>query len=211
MRGGEITLAIEIPPDFGRLLLQSWRPEMRVAIDAAMPFRAETRRVYLAGLAQSYMEGQIERIYGEVIDTSAADIENRFRYSQGFKSVVAIVPSVIMLMLVLIPAMLTAMGVVREQETGSIANFRTTPVTRSEFILGKQLPYMVVALLSFVTLLVVAYWVFGVPIKERSSHSLPGRCLMCWPRWRSAHWSLPSSRRKSPRPLPRPSSQSFWR
>jgi ribosome-dependent ATPase len=44
-------------------------------------------------------------------------------------------------MLVLIPAMLAAMGVVREQETGSITNFRTTPVKRSEFILGKQLPY----------------------------------------------------------------------
>jgi ribosome-dependent ATPase len=165
LRSGEIALAIEIPPDFGRLLLQSYRPEVRIAIDAAMPFRAETTRGYLAGLALSYMDAQIERTYGEVIDTSLADVETRFRYNQGFKSVFAIVPSVIMLMLVLIPSMMAAMGVVREKETGSIANFRSTPVTRTEFILGKQLPYVVIAALSFLTLLVVAYGVFGVPVQ----------------------------------------------
>ncbi len=54
------------------------------------------------GLAQSYMSNQIERTYGEAIDTSVANVETRFRYNQAFKSVVAMVPSVIMLMLVLI-------------------------------------------------------------------------------------------------------------
>ncbi len=165
LRSGEIAIAIEIPPDFGRLLQQSAQPEVRVAIDAAMPFRAETTRGYLQGLALSYMADQIERTYGKTIDTSAANIETRFRYNQGFKSVFAIVPSVIMLMLVLIPSMMAAMGVVREKETGSIANFRSTPVTRTEFILGKQLPYVVIAMISFLTLLVVAYGVFGVPVK----------------------------------------------
>lgn len=165
LRSAEIAIAIEIPPDFGRDLLQSNQPEVRIAIDAAMPFRAETARGYLQGLAVSYMEDQVEQTYGEPIDTSAAGIETRFRYNQGFKSVVAMVPSVIMLMLVLIPSMMAAMGVVREKETGSIANFRSTPITRAEFLLGKQLPYVVIAMLSFVTLLLVAYGVFRVPIK----------------------------------------------
>ncbi|MEO1140423.1 MAG: ribosome-associated ATPase/putative transporter RbbA [Pseudomonadota bacterium] len=165
LRSANIAIAIEIPPNFGRDLLQSRRPEVSVAVDAAMPFRAETARGYLQGLAISYMEDQIERSYGTPIDTSAAGIETRFRYNQGFTSVVAMVPSVIMLMLVLIPSMMAAMGVVREKETGSIANFRSTPVTRAEFLLGKQLPYVVIAMLSFVTLLLVAYAVFRVPVK----------------------------------------------
>ncbi len=164
LRSGEIALGIEVPTDFGRLLMQSKRPEVRIAVDAAMPFRAETTRGYLQGLALSYMDDQIERTYGEVIDTSAADVQTRFRYNQSFKSVFAIVPSVIMLMLVLIPSMMAAMGVVREKETGSIANFRSTPVTRLEFILGKQLPYVAIAMLSFLTLLAVAYGVFGVTV-----------------------------------------------
>jgi ribosome-dependent ATPase len=165
LRRGEIALGIEVPVDFGRLLLQSQRPEVRIAVDAAMPFRAETTRGYLQGLALSYMDDQIERTYGEVIDTSAANVQARFRYNQSFKSVFAIVPSVIMLMLVLIPSMMAAMGVVREKETGSIANFRSTPVTRLEFILGKQLPYVAIAMVSFLTLLAVAYGVFGVTVK----------------------------------------------
>lgn len=177
LRDGEIAIAIEIPPDFGKNLLRGDQPEVRIAIDAAMPFRAETTRGYLIGLAQSYMEDQIERTYGEVIDTSAASIETRFRYNQAFKSVVAMVPSVIMLMLVLIPSMMAAMGVVREKETGSIANFRSTPVTRAEFLLGKQLPYVGIAMISFATLLLVAYGIFNVPVKGSALALLVGTLL----------------------------------
>ncbi|MEB8386539.1 ribosome-associated ATPase/putative transporter RbbA [Rhodobacteraceae bacterium KMM 6894] len=177
LREGEIAIAIEIPPDFGRSLLRGEVPEVRAAVDAAMPFRAETTRGYLLGLAESYMADQIERNYGEEIDTSAASIETRFRYNQAFKSVVAMVPSVIMLMLVLIPAMMAAMGVVREKETGSIANFRSTPVTRAEFLLGKQLPYVAIAMISFVTLLIAAYVVFQVPVTGSFMALLTGTFL----------------------------------
>ena len=165
MKSSELVVAIEVPPGFGRSLLRGDQPEIRVAVDGAMPFRAETTRGYLQGLAVSYMSDQTERAYGRPYDTSAASVETRFRYNQSFQSVFAMIPSVIMLMLVLIPAMMAAMGVVREKETGSIANFRSTPVTRTEFILGKQLPYVVIAMLSFATLIIVSYGVFGVPVK----------------------------------------------
>jgi ribosome-dependent ATPase len=92
------------------------------------------------------------------------NIESRFRYNQAFKSVYAIIPGVIMLLLMNIPAMMTALGVVREKETGSIANFRSTPITRLEFLLGKQLPYVIIALTSFVSLLLLAVFLFGVPV-----------------------------------------------
>ena len=74
------------------------------------------------------------------------------------------VPSAIMVMLILIPAIMTALGVVREVETGSIANFRSTPVTRVEFLLGKQLPYVLIGVSSFATLVLLAIFVFGVPV-----------------------------------------------
>ena len=72
---------------------------------------------------------------------------------------------------------MAAMGVVREKETGSIANFRSTPVTRTEFILGKQLPYVVIAMLSFATLIIVSYGVFGVPVKGSVPALLVGTLL----------------------------------
>ena len=70
-----------------------------------------------------------------------------------------------MLMLCLIPAIMSAIAVVREKETGSIANFRSTPITKLEFLLGKQLPYAAVAMVSFVFLFLMAIFVFDVPIK----------------------------------------------
>ena len=93
------------------------------------------------------------------------NIENRFRYNQAFKSVFAMVPSVIVMMLVLIPAIMATIAVVREKETGSIANFRSTPISKFEFLMGKQFPYVVVGMLTFVLLLLMAFFVFHVPVK----------------------------------------------
>ena len=75
------------------------------------------------------------------------------------------VPAVIPLLLMMIPAMLAALSVVREKELGSIVNLYVTPVTRLEFLLGKQLPYIALAMLNFVLLMVMAITVFGVPLK----------------------------------------------
>ena len=71
-----------------------------------------------------------------------ATIETRFRYNPDVKSLVAMVPAVIPILLLLIPAILTALSVVREKELGSIVNLYVTPVTRLEFLFGKQIPYV---------------------------------------------------------------------
>ena len=69
------------------------------------------------------------------------------------------------LMLGLFPAILTALGVVREKELGSITNLYVTPVTRIEFLLGKQIPYIAVGLANFALLFLMALFVFQVPLK----------------------------------------------
>lgn len=165
LRSGELKLAIEIPPDFGRDLTRERQPEVGVWLDGSMPFRAETTRGYVQGIAQSYLADEELRTTGTRTPLSPVSIEPRFRYNQAFKSVNAMVPNVIMLMLVLIPAIMTALGVVKEKETGSITNFQSTPVTRVEFLLGKQLPYVAIAFISFVTLVIFARFVFDVPVK----------------------------------------------
>lgn len=165
LQDGELMMAIEIPPDFGRDLMRQQKPEVSVWLDGAMPFRAETARGYVTGLVSSYLADASARHTGRFASPYPVDIESRFRYNQDFKSANAVVPSVIMLMLVLIPAIMTALGIVKEKETGSIANFQATPVTRIEFLLGKQLPYVAIAFVSFVLLVVMMQTVFGVPIK----------------------------------------------
>ncbi|UWU18674.1 ribosome-associated ATPase/putative transporter RbbA (plasmid) [Rhizobium sullae] len=165
LKDGELTVAIEIPPDFGRNLMRQTQPEVSVWLDGAMPFRAETARSYITGLIQAYLSDAKARHSGRSASPYPVSVESRFRYNQAFKSANAIVPSVIVLMLVLIPAIMAALGIVKEKETGSIANFQATPVTRIEFLLGKQLPYAAIAFLSFLMLAAMTRFVFGVPIK----------------------------------------------
>lgn len=75
------------------------------------------------------------------------------------------VPAVIPLLLLLIPAILTALSIVREKDLGSIVNFYVTPTTRLEFLLGKQLPYVALGMVNFFTMTVLAVTALGVPLK----------------------------------------------
>ncbi len=162
---GAIQLAIEIPPGFGRDLASARAPEIGIWIDGSMPFRAETARGYVIGVISQYGQELAALSSRPVASQPQININTRFRYNQSFRSVNAMVPSVIMLMLILIPAIMSAVSVVREKETGSIANFRSTPITRFEFLAGKQLPYIAASMVSFLLLMLLAVFLFGVPVK----------------------------------------------
>lgn len=177
LRSGELQLTIEIPTGFGRDLQSGRAPEVGVWVDGAMPFRAETTRGYVTGVGAQFANQWITERARHTGATDFINIETRFRYNQAFKSVNAMVPSVIMLMLILIPAIMSAIAVVREKETGSIANFQSTPVTKFEYLVGKQLPYIGVAMISFVLLVLLAIFVFGVPITGSLSMLAVGTLL----------------------------------
>lgn len=162
---GDVQIVIEIPPGFGRDLLAGHHPELDVIIDGAMPFRAETARGYVTALASTYVTSLTASTGSSSHTIDAVGIETRFRYNQAFRSANALVPSIIMLMLIVVPAIMSAVSVVREKETGSIANFRATPITSFEFLFGKQLPYIAISMVSYIFLCLLAYVVFDVPIK----------------------------------------------
>jgi ribosome-dependent ATPase len=177
LRSGDIKIAIEIPPGFGRDLQAGRMPEVGVWLDGSMPFRAETTKGYVIGLAARYAQELAAQQAARSGTTTPVNFETRFRYNQSFESVNAMVPSIIMLMLILIPAIMATVGVVREKETGSIANFRSTPITKFEFLFGKQLPYIAVAMVSFVLLVLLAVLLFGVPVKGSLSVLVVGTLL----------------------------------
>ncbi len=167
MRSGNTQIIVEVPPGFGRDLLNGRKPEVDVTVDGAMTFRGETAKNYVQGVIAKQGEELKRSILrpGTPNKWSNDDIEVRFRYNQAFLSVNAMIPSIFMLMLCLIPAIMSAISVVREKETGSIANFRSTPITRFEFLIGKQLPYIAIAMINFFTLYLMAVFIFNVPAK----------------------------------------------
>jgi ribosome-dependent ATPase len=165
LRAGELALAIEIPPTFGQDVKRGRSPEIGVWVDGAMPFRGETIRGYVQGVHQDYVTSLALRSPGAAPRRGPVNIEVRYRYNQDFRSLDAMVPAIIPLLLLFIPSILTALAVVREKELGSITNLYVTPVTRLEFLIGKQLPYVAVAMLSFFVLVVLAVFAFRVPLK----------------------------------------------
>jgi ribosome-dependent ATPase len=132
LKSGQLKIAPEIPTNFGKELLTD-----KVWLDGAVPFRAETASGYVEGLALSFLTDQAATCHIAGLRPLPVNVEARFKYNRAFKSVYQTIPSTIMLVLILIPAMMTAVGVAREKETGSIANFRSTPIPGIEFLLGK--------------------------------------------------------------------------
>jgi ribosome-dependent ATPase len=164
MRNGELALAIEIPAGFARDLERGKPVSVAAWVDGAMPTRAETIRGYVQAMHIGWIAEQAALRFGIHMDT-ASQVETRYRYNPDVKSLPAMVPAVIPMLLMMIPAMLTALSVVREKELGSIINLYVTPVTRAEFLLGKQLPYIVLAMFNFALMTFLAATVFGVPVK----------------------------------------------
>ena len=164
MRAGEISLALEIPPNFARDAMRGENVEIGAWVDGAMPTRAETLNGYVQGMHTTWLLQKGRELYGDAAVSGSYQLETRYRYNPDIKSLVAMVPATIPLLLLLIPAMLTALSVVREKELGSILNFYVTPVTRLEFLVGKQLPYVGLAMFNFGLLLIEAVFFFGVPL-----------------------------------------------
>ena len=165
MRRGKIALAIEIPPGFGRDVLRGSNPEIAAWVDGSMPTRAETIQGYVKAMHQQWLVTQAKERLGAGALVVPASIQDRYRYNPDVKSLPAMVPAVIPVLLLMLPAMLTALSVVREKELGSIINLYVTPVTRVEFLLGKQIPYIGLAMINFLCMCLLAITVFDVPIK----------------------------------------------
>jgi ribosome-dependent ATPase len=164
LRAGEINLALEIPHGFGRDVARGDPVQIGVWIDGAMPGRAETMRTYVQGMHQHWLTTKAREAEGPAAP-GFVTIETRFRYNPDVASLPAMVPTVIPLLLFLIPAILSTLSVVREKELGSIVNLYVTPIARLEFLIGKQIPYVVLAMISFLLLTGLAVFIFGVPLK----------------------------------------------
>ena len=165
MQSGELDAAIEIPPGFGRDIeartpglgrrLGRWRHAISRADDPRLS----------AGHACALFERSRGQDLHRRRNRRPPDIEIRFKYNQDFESVYAMVPATMSLLLALFPAILMALAIVREKELGSITNLYVTPVTRIEFLLGKQLPYIGVATANFALMFLMALFLFRLPLK----------------------------------------------
>ncbi len=171
LRGGGLSLALELPSGFARDLESGRGVQIGAWIDGAMTRRAETVAAYVQGMHYHWLAQQGQQ--RGVMPSEPMTVETRFRYNPDVKSLPAMVPAVIPLLLLMMPAMLAALAIVRERELGSIINFYATPTTRIEFLLGKQLPYVALSMVNCCLMVAAAVSLFGIPL----TGSLPALVL----------------------------------
>ncbi|EHP38472.1 ABC transporter related protein [Cupriavidus basilensis OR16] len=164
LRAAAAMLIVELPPGFERDLLAGRQPQLAFRVDGSSPFPGATTRAYVTGVLLAYANAQL-RAQAARPAALPVSIETRFIYNQEFRSIYAITPGIIMLALILIPTMLTALGVVREKEMGSITNLYASPASVGEYLIGKQLPYVGLAMISYLTLVALAIVLLQVPLK----------------------------------------------
>lgn len=170
----QVRAAIVIPPGFQKALRSARAAHVQTLVDGTIPSRAQTTKGYVAAINAHFsaelLAQHLSQTRGLTLDdarsrTQAVSLEVRYLYNQSAKSIWSLAPKLIMLVMIFVPPLLTAVGVVRERETGSIYNIYASTVSRGEFLLGKLAPYVGIAVVNVVVLWLIATQHYGAPFK----------------------------------------------
>ena len=171
---GELRLVIVIPPRFEKDLAEARPVAVQSLIDGVFPYRAQVTRGYVSAINANWntqrLREHLVRVRGLEPERAAAQVapvrlQPRYLYNQAIRSTWSMASGLIMLVLMFAPPFLTALGVVREKENGSIYNVYASTLTRGEFILGKLLPYTLISSVNVLVLWAAVLGIFGAPFK----------------------------------------------
>ena len=174
LRRGDIRFALIIPPDFSERLERGRTAALQTLIDGQFTYHARVAKGYVSAIVADYNRKQALRWAAVKEGRSPQALERlmmpvrlevRYLYNQALRSEWSMAPGLVMLIMLVSPALLTALGVVREKERGSIFNIQASTVSRAAFLLGKLLPYVLISMLNLVVLTLLALGYFGAPFK----------------------------------------------
>ncbi|MEN6521399.1 MAG: ABC transporter permease [Armatimonadota bacterium] len=169
-----IRAVIIIPKDFGKNVNKGRPAPVQTLLDGTYTSRAQITKGYVSSIIgamnANLLAQYISRIAGVPLDRAKIAVQpvkvnTRYLYNPAIKSVLGLAPRLLVLILYMVPPLLTALGVVREKETGSIFNVYASTLTRGEYLIGKLIPYIGIAFLNGIVLLLIALIVFGAPFK----------------------------------------------
>jgi len=170
LRDGRARVVVEIPPDFARRIA-AWRPvAVGVTVDGSFPSRGEIASGYVTAINTLYNQRLLARFLarsgrgGAVAGGGALPVSMNYSvwYNPTLESKNFIVPGMMVIIQMLFPALLGALLIVRERESGTIFNLFCAPVRRWEIIAGKAVPYVGVVFLDYILLFAMSIWLFEV-------------------------------------------------
>jgi ABC-2 type transport system permease protein len=158
LKRGEISVGIAIPPDFERRRIDG-REAVQVLVDGS--------DTVVQGAAQQLAQVPLQARSNTTSTTPASpgQISVVSFYNPERRSAVNIVPGLIGIILTMTMVMFTSVAIVRERERGNMELLIATPLSRSELMIGKVLPYAVIGLVQTTLVLLLGIWLFQVPVR----------------------------------------------
>lgn len=169
-----IRAALIIPVRFEEQLVAGEPVAVQTLLDGTFPLHTDIAKGYVIAINQAFTQelliDYLSRTRGLAPDQARrivqpVTVEVRYLYNEEVRSTWSMVPALVMFTLMVASPLLTALGVVREKETGSIYNIYSATLSRAEFLVGKILPYAGISLVNVWVLWLMAVLVFHVPFK----------------------------------------------
>ncbi|MEW6326562.1 MAG: ABC transporter permease [Thermodesulfobacteriota bacterium] len=166
IRSGKVRVVVVIPPDFSRRLHEGKLAQIQFLVDGSFPMRAEVVKGYVAAINAQFNQIMVTNYLTSRGQTAATvfpiSVEGRAWYNPSLESKNFIIPGLLVTTLMFYPALLAALVVVREKESGTIFNIYCSPVKPWEVVAGKAIPYIGVAFIDYVFIFLMSVMLFKV-------------------------------------------------
>lgn len=169
-----IRAAIVIPEHFQSNLLEGRPAPVQHLLDGTFTTRARTVKGYMTAITRAFEKDILINFFAKCLGVppqrvteqlTPIKIQIRYLYSQAVESSQSLPPRLMVLVLLVASPFLTVVGIVREKENGSIYNMYASNVSRTEYLIGKLMPYMIIATINAFILWVIAVVMFQAPFK----------------------------------------------
>jgi ABC-2 type transport system permease protein len=165
---GEARVGMIIPPTY-TVDLENGQAQIAIVIDGSDPTSASTALSAAQLISQQHatkvLAAQLDRKGFPIKLKPPLEARTQVWYNPDLVSAYFMIPGVIGMILYAITAILTASSIVRERERGTIEQLIVTPIRSWELVIGKVMPYVILAILDTLEILAIGHWWFGVPIR----------------------------------------------
>ncbi|MGE4586376.1 MAG: ABC transporter permease [Mangrovibacterium sp.] len=161
LRKGKVKEVLVFEANFSETLEREGKAGIQLIADASDPNTARLLAGYTAGIISDYLEKEA----GGLKEPLYISPEVRMYYNEELKSVYMFVPGLMAMILMLISAMMTSISITREKETGTMEILLVSPLRPVHIILGKVIPYLLLSFINAAVIVLIGYFVFGVPVK----------------------------------------------
>jgi len=165
----EARVAVVVAPGFAKDMARDVKPQVSVLIDGSEPNSAQLGQAYATALTQKLSQAVTvawaERRGADPNALGGLEVRTRMWYNPERRSADFLIPGLLVVIIMIVTVQQTSTTLVKEKDQGTLEQLLVSPLRRGELMVGKVLPWVILALVDVVGIVLVAVFVFGVPLR----------------------------------------------